>query len=120
MQDMKSVTLIFALFLFSGLSYAQTYKLRHLEGNNYLVKTVHLNERNLCSLIYKKYGELEKDERGWVRATVLDLRNDTLSIIEVDSTQQKTITSFKAGKRTGTMPIIYTYQKNSADEIKKE
>jgi len=117
---MKTGTLIFATLLCSGLSYSQTYKLKHLEGNNYLVKTVHLNESNLCSVIYKNYDKLEKDERGWVRAIILDLRNDTLSIIEADSTRQKTRTPFNAGKRTWTIPIIHIDQQNNVNKIKKE
>ena len=120
MQNVKTATLIFAALFCCGLSYSQTYKLKHLTGNNYSVKTVHLNERNLCAVIYKNYDELEKDERGWVRAIILDLRNDTLSIIEADSTQQKTRTPFNAGKRTWTIPLIRIYQQNNVDEIKKE
>jgi len=115
-QDVKNVTLIFALLLCSGLCHSQTYKLLHLEGNNYKVKTVYLNESNLCSVIYKNYDELEKDERGWVRVTVLDLRNDTLSIIEADSTQQTNRIPFKAGKRSGAAGIIRVNSKTARDE----
>ena len=118
--DVKFGLFNLAFLLCSGLGYSQTYKLQHLETNNYKVKTVHLNENNLCTVIYKNYDELEKDERGWVRAIVLDLRGDTLSIIEADSTQQKTRTPFNAGKRTWTMPIISVYRQSNMKENKKE
>jgi len=97
---MKYRTLIVVFFLCSGLSYSQTYEIKHLKDNQYVVRTVHRNYKGLHSQLFKKYDELQKDERGWVRTTVLFLNNDTLTVLETDSTQLRNQLLYNNGKRS--------------------
>ncbi|MCH8318072.1 MAG: hypothetical protein IIA88_06190 [Bacteroidetes bacterium] len=96
---MKSKFLIIGFLLCSLLSYSQTGKLKYLEGNLYLTKTVRLNIDSIETYLEENYNELEKDEQGLVRTIVLNFKNDTLTIIDYDLKGIKYRLYFNSGKR---------------------
>ena len=100
---MRSAFLIVALLLFCLISYSQTEKLRHIDGNSYLFKTYHYNSRTLEKTLLENYNDLEKDEKGVVRTIVLNVKNDTLAILDNNADRILGEIHFKAGKRQGGM-----------------
>jgi len=121
--DVKFGLFSLAFLLCSGLCYSQTYELKHLKDNQYLVKTVHRSYQGLCSQLFKNYDELQKDERGWVRTTILYLNNDTITVIETDSTELRNKILYSHGKRSKNVswvPFIENTESPNSGEIKEE
>ena len=110
--------------VYSGLGYSQTYEIKHLKDNQYVVRTVHLGYRGLYSQLFKNYDDFQKDERGWVRTTVLFLNNDTLTVIETDSTELRNKFLYSHGKRSQNTiwggHFIENAESPSVGEIKEE